>query len=316
MKRFFILLWGFGLTIQLWAPPASNDAVISTNTVSTTTGIYFESGTVTLTDIQAGTTPVDFTIDLFSWTSRNRALDILFQTTPALSDGLGHTIPLVYSFTSMATGTTTSILDNTWINVIPNGNPSFRDGITSPGFITISFAPIPGDQAEGSYTTGAIPVDVRFNNTGPTVAGFLTLNATVVEFIVIGFADTSADTSGIKFVGADIDFGTLTPGVAVTPITQDVYVHTNRNSDIQITFADTPALLSTVDGVTTLPVTYTYSLNAVSDTVTPGVPFVAFSGANDGTTSVGTITFAPDTPDTSHVAGSYAATVNVVVSAM
>ena len=316
MRLFYYLMLFLSFLVHVDAAPATDDAALGISTTSAVTGIYFETATRTMPDMQAGITPADYNMDLFLWTSRNKLTEFLLQTTPVLSDGLGNTIPLVYSYTSIASGTTISILNNTWITLVPNGDPSHRDGVTSPGFITISTGPIPANQIAGTYTTGAIPVDVIMNGLTSTAPGFITLNTTVTEFIVIGFADTSADSGGIKFVGEDILFGSLTPGVAITPITKDVFVHTNRDADIQITFADTPPLLSAVDGTTTLPVTYSYSLNSVSANVTAGVPFVAFSGANDGTTSVGSITFAPDTPTMLQTSGGYSATVNVVVSAM
>ena len=301
-------------TSLLFAPPA-NDAVISTNTVSTTTGIYYETSSVVMSELQSGTTPIDFVIDLYSWSSRNKAVDLLFQTTPVLSDGLGHTIPMTYSFTPTG-GTVIPIVANNWFNVLSNGSPSYRDGMTSPGFISLSIGPIPDNQVAGDYSASLIPIDVQMDGITSAASGFLSINTTVGAFIVIGFADTSLDKLGVKFVGEAIDFGSLTPYVPVPPITKNVFVHTNRNTDIQLTFQNTPALLSTVDVTSTLPITYTYNLDASSGVITAGVPFVAVSGPSDGATNVGSITFAPDTPTTNQSAGGYTATVNIVVSAL
>lgn len=311
MKLFYVALFSLSMVVKLNAV----DAIIGTTTVSANTGIYFISSTINMPDMTAGTTPLDYNIDLYSYTSKNKKLELLLQTTPALSDGQGHSIPLNYTFTPIG-GTATALLSNVFSQILSNGSPSYRDGVTTPGFLGISTAALPTNQVSGFYTTGAIPVDIRMDGTTSTALGYLTLNVSVVEFIVIGFADTSADSSGVKFIGENIDFGSLVLDTPVTPISKDVFVHTNRDAAIQITFATTPPLLSTVDGVSTLPVTYSYSLNAVTDVITAGVPFVAFNGANSGTTSVGTITFAPDTPTTAQIAGTYAATINVVVSAM
>ena len=302
--------------LHLYAAPPSNNAVVATHTLSTASGIYFDNSTVIMTPIAPGTTPLDFTQDLFSFTTNNRKLEFLFQTTPALVDGFGNSIPLTYSYVSVANGTTTSVLDNTWIEIIAQGNPSFRDGVSSPGYLTLSTGAISPTQVAGSYSTGPIAVDVMLDGVSSTAIGYLTINALVEEFIVIGFVDTSAYTSGVMFVGNDIDFGLIAPSTTPAPITRDVYVHTNKDTDIQVTFSNTPPLLSTVDGISTIPVTYSYTLNSVTANVTAGVPFVASNGINDGTTSVGSITFTPDAVTSTQSSGAYSATVNVVVSAM
>lgn len=313
MKTIFLFLYVSFL--HLYAAPPGN-VVVATHTLSSASGIYFDNSTVTMTPLAPGSTPLDFTQDLFSFATNNQKLDILLQTTPALVDGFGNSIPLTYSYTSVATGTTTSILDNTWVEIIPNGNPSYRDGVTTPGYLTLSTGPIPSTQAAGYYSTGPIAVDVTLDGKPSTAIGYLTINALVEEFTIIGFVDTSAYTSGVLFVGNDIDFGLITPGTTPAPITRDVYVHTNKDTDIQITFSNTPPLLSTVDGVSTIPVTYSYTLNSVTANVTAGVPFVASNGINDGTVSVGSITFTPDAVTNTQASGAYAATVNVVVAAM
>lgn len=316
MKAIYIFVFFWTLSFNLYAAPATGTAVVATHTVSSSTGIYFENSTITMTSIDAGTTPPDYTQDLYSAVSNRKLLELLLQTTPVLTDGFGNTIPLTYSFTSIATGATTSILDNTWIDIIPNGNPSFRDGVTSPGYIVISTGPVPSTQAAGSYSTGPIAVDVRLDGKPSTAIGYLSINTIVNEFIVIGFIDTSAYITGIKFVGNDIDFGLMNKGETPLPITRDVFVHTNKNADIQIAFSNTPALLSSVDGVSTINVNYSYTLNATTANIVAGVPFIASSGINDGTTSVGSITFTPDTLTSTQAAGAYSTTVNVVVSAM
>ncbi len=307
------LLSGFSL---LWAAKPTDLAIIGTAPISASTGIYFESATLTMPQMQAGVLPADFTIDLYSKVGNNAKLELKLQTTPDLTDGLGHTIPLTYSFTSLASGMTVSLLDNSWVEVIPNGNPSYRDGVSSPGFITISSAVLSTNQAAGSYTTGPIAVDVAIDSLPSTAIGYLTLNATVAEFIIVGFSDTSLETVGTKFIGETIDFGTLIPGVPVTPITKDLFIHTNLDTDIQITFANTEPLISAAAGSSPIPVTYSYSLNGITSTIVAGTPIVAYSGSNDGTASVGTITFAPDTPQNDQTTGAYTATINVVVSAM
>ena len=301
--------------LNLYAAPAGN-AVVATHTLSTASGIYFDNSTVTMTPLAPGTTPLDFTQDIYSLTTNNRTLEFMLQTTPALVDGLGNSIPLTYSYTSVANGTTTTILDNTWIEIIPNGNPSYRDGVASPGYLVLSTGAISPTQVAGSYSTGPIAVDVSLDGKPSTAIGYLTINAVVDEFIVIGFIDTSIYTSGVMFVGNDIDFGLMIPASTPAPIIRDIYVHTNKDTDIQITFSNTPALLSSVDGVSTIPVTYSYTLNSVTSNVTAGVPFIASNGINDGTTSVGSITFTPDAVTSTQTSGAYSATVNVVVSAM
>ena len=314
MKSLFMLFCIYILNIN--AAPATGDAVVATHTLSASSGIYFDSSTINMTAINAGTTPLDQTYDIFSYVTNNRQLEFLLQNTPALVDGFGNSIPITYSFTSVVSGTTTSILDNTWISIVPNGTPSYRDGIISPGYITISTGPVSSTQVAGSYSTGPIAVDVTLDSKPSTAIGYLTINAVVNEFIVIGLINTSAYTAGIKFIGNDIDFGLMTPGEAPAAITRDVYVHTNRDSNIQITFSNTPNLLSNVDGVSTIPVTYSYTLNSTSANIVAGVPFVASNGVNDGTTSVGSITFTPDALTNNQASGAYSATLNVVVSAM
>ena len=302
--------------LHLYAAPPTGNAVVATHTLSAAPGTYFDNSTVTMTPIAPGTTPLDFTQDVFAFVTNNKGLDFLMQTTPALVDGFGNSIPLTYSFTSINSGTTTTILDNTWVNIVPNGSPSYRDGVASPGYLTLSTGAIPQTQVAGSYSTGPIAVDVMLDGNPSTAIGYLTINVNVEEFTIIGFVDTSAYTTGTLFVGNDIDFGLMTPATAPTPITRDVYVHTNVDSDIQITFSNTPPLLSTVDGSSTIPVTYSYTLNSITADVAAGVPFVASNGINDGTTSVGSITFTPDALTSTQPAGAYSATVNVVVAAM
>jgi len=314
MKTIFILF--FTLLLNLNAAPPTNYAAVATYTLSSSTGIYFQNSTVNMTAISAGTTPLDFVQDIFSYTTNNRKLEILFQNTPALTDGFGNSIPITYSFTSIGSGTTTSILDNTWIEVIANGNPSYRDGITSPGYITISTGAVSSTQTAGTYSTGPIAVDIVLDSKPSTAIGYLTINVVVGEFIVIGLADTSSYISGTKFIGNDIDFGLMNPGDTPAAITRDLYVHTNKDSNIQITFSNTPELLSNVDGVSTIPVTYSYMLNSVSANIVAGLPFIASNGINDGTSSVGSITFTPDSLSNNQVSGAYSATVNIVVSAM
>lgn len=316
MKTLLLLVALLVGSVKMYAAAAAGNVVVSTSTVSSSTGIYFESATLTMPSMIAGTTPVDYIIDLYDAGDNKKALEFRFVTTPALSDGFGNTIPLTYTFVSIANGSTTSVLDNTWVEIINTGNPSYRDGLTSPGYLTIATAALPTTQASGSYTTGPIAVDIALDGYTSTVMGYLTLNAVVEEFVVIGFTDTSAETTGVRFIGNDIDFGSMEPGVTPAPITRDVYVHTNRDSDIQITFSNTPALLSSVDGTSTIPVNYSYTLNSVSANVVAGSPIVAHSGASDGTTSVGSITFAPDALTDMQAIGAYSATVNVVVSAM
>ncbi len=314
MKTLFILLCM--LFFNLHAAPPTNYAVVATYTLSSASGIYFQNSTVSMTPISAGTTPVDFTQDIYSYVTNNRQLQFLFQNTPALTDGFGNSIPITYSFTSAGSGTTTSILDNNWIEIIANGNPSYRDGLVSPGYITISTGTVSSTQVAGYYSTGPIAIDVALDSQSSTAIGYLTINAVVGEFIVIGFADTSSYISGVKFIGNDIDFGLMNAGETPAAITKDVYVHTNRDSNIQITFSNTPELLSDIDGVSTIPVTYSYTLNSISTNIVAGVPFIASNGINDGTTSVGSITFTPDSLTNNQASGAYSATVNVVVSAM
>ena len=302
--------------LHLYAAPPTNKAIVATHTLSSPSGIYFDNSTVTMTPIAPGTTPLDITQDIYSNVSNNKLLKFLLQTTPDLIDGLGNSIPLTYSYVSVANGTTTSILDNTWIEIIPNGNPSFRDGVTSPGYLTLSTGAIPDTQVAGSYSTGPIAVDVMLDGQPSTAIGYLTINALVEEFIVIGFVDTSTYTSGVMFLGNDIDFGLMAPATTPTPITRDVYVHTNTDADIQITFSNTPPLLSSADGVSTIPVTYSYTLNSITADVIAGDPFIASNGINDGTLSVGSITFTPDSLTSTTPSGAYSATVNVVVAAM
>ena len=314
MKTIFLFLCISFLNLYAAAPAGS--AIIATHTVSSGSGIYFDNSTVTMTPIAPGTTPLDFTQDVFSYVSNNRSLEFLLQTTPVLTDGFGNSIPLTYSYTSVANGTTTSILDNTWMEIIPLGTPSYRDGATTPGYLTLSTGAISPTQVAGSYSAGPIAVDVMLDGKVSTAIGYLTINALVEEFIIIGFVDTSAYTSGIMFVGNDIDFGLMAPATTPAPITRDVYVHTNTDADIQITFSNTPPLLSSADGVSTIPVTYSYTLNSILGNVTAGVPFIASNGINDGTLSVGSITFTPDALTSTTPSGAYSATVNVVVAAM
>lgn len=314
MKTILLLLCISFLSLYAAAP--SGNAVVATHTLTSAPGTYFDNSTITMTPIAPGTTPLDFTQDIFAFVSNNKQLQFLLQTTPTLIDGFGNSIPLTYSYTSIANGTTTSILDNTWIEVIPNGTPSYRDGATTPGYLTLSTGVISPTQVAGSYSTGPIAVDVTLDGNPSTAIGYLTINALVEEFIVIGFVDTSAYTTGVLFVGNDIDFGLMAPSTTPAPITRDVYVHTNTDANIAITFSNTPPLLSSVDGVSTIPVTYSYTLNSITANVTAGVPFVASNGINDGTLSVGSITFTPDTLTSTKPSGAYSATVNVVVAAM
>lgn len=313
MKAIFIFI--LILPLHLYGAQA-NDAVIDTVTVGTASGIYFDNSTITMTTIDAGTSPPDYVQDFFSNVTNNKLLEMLFQTTPALVDGFGNSIPLMYSITSISTGVTTSVLDNTWITIIPNGNPAYRGGASSSAYLTISTGPVPSTQAAGTYSTGPIAVDVVLGGNPSTAIGYLTIDTVVNEFIVIGFIDTSAYITGTKFIGNDIDFGLMEPSTTPTPITRDVYVHTNKDSDIQITFSNTPPLLSSVDGITTIPVTYSYTLNSTTADVVAGLPFIASNGINDGTASVGSIIFTPDTLTSVQPTGAYSATVNVVISAM
>ena len=301
--------------LHLYAAP-SNNAVVATHTLSTASGIYFDNSTMTMTPIAPGTTPLDFTQDIFAFTTRNKLLQAMLVSAAPLVDGFGNSIPFTVSYTSIASGTTSTVLDSTWIMIVANGEPSYRDGVQSPGYLTISTGAISPTQVAGSYSTGPMAVDVKIDGVASTAIGYLTINVNVEEFTVIGFVDTSVYTSGVMFVGNDIDFGLIAPATTPTPITRDVYVHTNKDSDIQITFSNTPPLLSSVDGTSTIPVTYSYTLNSMTADVVAGTPFIASNGINDGTVSVGSITFTPDAVSDTQTSGAYIATVNVVVAAM
>ena len=316
MKR---LIAGLGLLFVFALPMQAKvtECIAAGQPVAPTSGIYFIGGTVPLPAYQAGTTPAVFSMPVYIYCNINKDVAGMFTTLPSLADGNGNTIPITYSYTSIPSGTEVPIAANTWVEILPNGEPQLRDGATIVGYINIIAPALPITQVSGSYTTGAISADIALDaQTIPsTQLGSVTLNGSVDEFIIMGFADTSLLGTGVYFVGEIIDFGIFVAGFAHPPITKNLFVHTNRDANIQITFSNTPPLLSLVDGVSTIGMTYSYNLNGVSATIIAGVPFVAISGVNGGTASVGTITFAPDAIPGIQTQGAYSATVNVIVSA-
>lgn len=318
MKRLllFLLLVQFICTLTLEAKVP--ECIVSGQPTTATGGIYFTGGTVPLTAYQAGTTPAVFSMPIYVNCNINKDVAGKFLTLPQLSDGLGNNIPITYSYTSVPTGIEVAITAATWVEILPNGEPQLRDGASVVGYINIIAPALPITQISGSYTTGAISADIAVDaQTIPsTQLASITLNGSVDEFIILGFADTSLLGAGVYFVGDIIDFGILVAGSTPPPISKNLFVHTNKNANIQVTFMDTPPLLSTVDGVSTIGMNYSYNLNSVAADVIAGVPIVAVNGVSSGTASVGTITFSPNALPGSQIEGAYTATVSVTVSAM
>ena len=181
-----------------------------------------------------------------------------------------------------------------------------RDGNTVVGTIRISIPSVGVTQIEGSYVSN-MSMALSSSNYVSSSSETFSIGATVPLVAIAGFNATSAFTTGQKFVGDSINYGTFSFNQK-NIIDKNLFVKSNSIQDFTISF-DTSELISQVDPSYVINMKYYFK----GIQFTNNQKFTALTGVNEGVSSIGNIRFETQTIDGSLIAGSYQATVNVTV---
>ncbi|NPA60455.1 MAG: hypothetical protein GXO30_08390 [Epsilonproteobacteria bacterium] len=209
---------------------------------------------------------------------------------------------------SSSNGSETTISDGVDFTILSSGSGD-RDGDTIVGYIRVKVSSVAGDQTEGSYSfTDEIKCGLKDGSVNYSSVEDFIISAQVELVAVASFNDTSSFTSGKKFVGDRVDFGTFSFDKNIQ--TKDLYIKSNSKKSYKITFENTPDLVHENDSSQTIGMMYYFE-----DTqITAGTAFTPLTGKSDGTSSLGTLKFETEEITGSKLAGTYRATLNISIS--
>lgn len=144
------------------------------------------------------------------------------------------------------------------------------------------------------------------------------LSAEVDSVSSVGFSSINAgNTASSTFSDGDneLDFGSVFTGNTHSAITKDIFVLNNNSGGITMTISDNinaGDLTHTVDSSQKIAMNYQFA----SSNIVLGEPFTLSTGTNDGTTSVGLMSFTPDVVPVGSLSGAYATTLTVSIVAI
>tara|TARA_B110000046_G_scaffold20277_1_gene19199 strand:+ start:2306 stop:2827 length:522 start_codon:yes stop_codon:yes gene_type:complete len=144
------------------------------------------------------------------------------------------------------------------------------------------------------------------------------LSAEVDAVSVVGFSSISAgnrDSSTFADGDNQLDFGSAFTGDTHAAITKNIFVLNNNSAGINMTISDTTNnghLTHALDATEQIVMNYQFD----SVDITLGTAFTLSTGRNDGTTSVGLMSFTPDAVPVGSLSGAYETTLTVAIVAI
>ena len=286
-------------------------------TTSTCSGININSLTKTfITTMNISDTSVAFeAIDIYIKSDSTKEIKMrLTNNNPLTHTSFGDTITTKFYYKKSGGAEVEITNDGTPFSLLADGeNIADRDGSTLIGILIVKAKNLADDQTAGEYQLSQdMVVTLDTDDSGSST---LTNNANVNYLTIVGLADTSSITSGEKFVGAEVDFGTLTLGSSDNEILKNVYLNSNSKEDCIMTL-DPKNMEHESYSAQTIPMHYYYTQSGGTEhEITDTTAFTLHTGKGNGGTVVGEMKFKTGTLGSIQMAGNYSATLNVTISA-
>ncbi len=198
---------------------------------------------------------------------------------------------------------------------------STNDGTSKVGDIIIKVANVPDLATYGTYNLNPdINAKVKIGSSESySSTNTLTSTASVAKVAMVNIGDSTSVsdyTTGVDFKDSTIGFGNFQLN-QINTITKNVFVKSNTNGDIALSFDTTQKLKSTIDNSYQIGMSYGYKTTSQSDfsSISNNTPFTIYSDKNDGTSKIGEMRFSTEALTGSLIAGGYSASIAVTVTA-